>query len=565
MWRLLLARLALAAGSTVTLHVAQYAWWDVTCHGEIKGSYTGEAGKCNKFVVDNHTAYWTFNMTTCEEDGPVSIYPDSACQSAAHLPIHWNAAEYGECIGAAVSTCSSGGALDAHPQIAAPWPRSGRPEGLQVHLTLLGRDAMAVSWAGPGDVGVVEYGPDPTLADARVAQNTSYVYTGPTENMATYDYCGPVNMTRTLHSVALTGLPHGRTFYRVRSQDAVSDIFNFALGPSGEFSFFAVADFGVYDYCSAASMLDHSKVSAPDLVLHAGDIAYNLDVGATDNRGDLLLNTMMPLGSTAPYMYVPGNHESDCNFTYGNYLARFRAQAWTGSGSARYYSFEHKLVHFVGLDTDAWGFDEVAYLLPSMTQWLADDLAAVDRTRTPWIVLFGHRPMYCSEAAGGGLDHPAAERPAEFGHGFARLGLAPPRWGGDCTDMASRIRDGIPGRDGGAQLQYGIEHLMDRYKVDLYITGHVHNYERSWPVLEGQHVSTYDNPGRPVHILTGSAGAYGRDPFGPPQAFDAFRSSEWSYSRFVVNTTHLSMEQRRATNDTVLDSFTLSKMERVYV
>ena len=28
--------------------------------------------------------------------------------------------------------------------------------------------------------------------------------------------------------------------------------------------------------------------------------------------------------------------------------------------------------------------------------WLERDLAGVDRARTPWVVLYGHRPMYCT-------------------------------------------------------------------------------------------------------------------------------------------------------------------------
>jgi hypothetical protein len=29
-------------------------------------------------------------------------------------------------------------------------------------------------------------------------------------------------------------------------------------------------------------------------------------------------------------------------------------------------------------------------------QWLAKDLASVDRTKTPWVIVMSHRPMYSS-------------------------------------------------------------------------------------------------------------------------------------------------------------------------
>ena len=102
-------------------------------------------------------------------------------------------------------------------------------------------------------------------------------------------------------------------------------------------------------------------------------------------------------------MVAAGNHEADCNYTYANYRGRFAAQNLTGaptrapnSNSSRWYSFEQGPVHFVALETDAYGFDEVAYALAPQYAWLAAALAAVDRAATPWVVLFGHRPMYCS-------------------------------------------------------------------------------------------------------------------------------------------------------------------------
>ena len=49
-----------------------------------------------------------------------------------------------------------------------------------------------------------------------------------------------------------------------------------------------------------------------------------------------------------------------------------------------------------------------------------------------------------------------------------------------------------------------------QYGVDLAIWGHVHAYERLWPVyadvvFNGTAEEPYTNPGAPVHITTGSA------------------------------------------------------------
>ena len=40
-------------------------------------------------------------------------------------------------------------------------------------------------------------------------------------------------------------------------------------------------------------------------------------------------------------------------------------------------------------------------------------------------------------------------------------------------------------------MRHRLEKLWYLYKVDLVITGHQHNYERFWPVLDGKVMSRY--------------------------------------------------------------------------
>jgi hypothetical protein len=108
----------------------------------------------------------------------------------------------------------------------------------------------------------------------------------------------------------------------------------------------------------------------------------------------------------------------------------------TGGVGNFWYSFDYGLAHFVSIDgetdfpyspeypflrdlsgdethpteietypTDSGPFGTIdnnnwksnaAY---QQYQWLAADLAAVDRTKTPWIIAMSHRPMYSSETA----------------------------------------------------------------------------------------------------------------------------------------------------------------------
>ena len=59
-------------------------------------------------------------------------------------------------------------------------------------------------------------------------------------------------------------------------------------------------------------------------------------------------------------------------------------------------------------------------------------------------------------------------------------------------------------------IRFGLEELLKEYGVDLAIWGHVHSYERSWPVYNyqvynGSYEEPYHNPGAPVHINAASA------------------------------------------------------------
>ena len=58
-------------------------------------------------------------------------------------------------------------------------------------------------------------------------------------------------------------------------------------------------------------LLEHVERDELDMVVHVGDIAY--DLAEEDGwRAQEFLNDMMPVASTVPYMTSPGNHEREC-------------------------------------------------------------------------------------------------------------------------------------------------------------------------------------------------------------------------------------------------------------
>lgn len=110
--------------------------------------------------------------------------------------------------------------------------------------------------------------------------------------------------------------------------------------------------------------------------------------------------------------------------------------------------------------------DNTAY---EQYQWLVKDLEAVNRTQTPWIVVMSHRPMYSTETASYQADIRAA-------------------W----------------------------EDVLLKYGVDVYIAGHIHWYERLYPLGANGTIDTssvvdnstyYANPGKSItHLVNGAAG-----------------------------------------------------------
>jgi acid phosphatase type 7 len=98
---------------------------------------------------------------------------------------------------------------------------------------------------------------------------------------------------------------------------------------------------------------------------------------------------------------------------------------------------------------------------------------------------------------------------------------------------------------------YGLEELFFSHRVDMYICGHEHIYERQWPVhdnkiLNGSVSSPYTNPKAPVYIVTGSAGCRERNSkiVPNPPAFNAFSNNDYGYTRMqIFNASHLYLEQ----------------------
>ena len=117
----------------------------------------------------------------------------------------------------------------------------------------------------------------------------------------------------------------------------------------------------------------------PDFLLHTGDITQNSNAAEFDAAAELIK------GFRSDVFYVPGEH--DFIDDGDQYRERF-GKGTVGNG---YYSFNHKGVHFVGLN-NCVQVDAMGNIGAEQLAWLKTDLAGLSAS-TP-IVVFAHIPLW---------------------------------------------------------------------------------------------------------------------------------------------------------------------------
>jgi len=357
-----------------------------------------------------------------------------------------------------------------------------------------------------------------------------------------------------MHHAMVTGLTPATQYYYVcgDSQGGFSDPNTFSTAPSVNvpFSIGVYGDMGTERAGETIKRVnDLAKDQRVSWIYHVGDISYADDQPDFQYTWNRWFDLMDPTTAVMPYMTTPGNHEYIADASpaiweetryFKVYNDRFNMPSYSSNGSTNmWYSFDYSYVHFISIDTetdypgavfgDHFG-DQIA--------WLESDLqkAASDPNRKPWIIVGGHRPMYSS-------DHDQ-----------------------------SNATDGAPMNtvDNDAySIQVAFENLFHKYGVDLYFTGHVHSYERTYPVYQNHVNSTsYVNPQGLVEVVIGCAGSIeglsDKDPShwnDPEPAWSAYRYGDgFGYGILdVYNATTLSWSFYKSDDNSLMDSFVIVK------
>lgn len=365
----------------------------------------------------------------------------------------------------------------------------------QVHIALAGKNknglvnTMSISWSTINNTQnhLVKYGIRPSE------------YT-----LTTNGYSQQYYKTYHHHAVLPSLQSNTRYYYIVGDEnDGFSKEFTFLSpkttpDPNESFQILVYGDLGVWYSDDTMSYIKKEvNTGEIDLIVHAGDIGYADDAflhkgcmvkSCYESTWDKYMDLVEEWTSKIPYMTAPGNHEADCHdadclhspikqqklSNFSAYNTRFRMPS-TESGSNAlnmHYSFNYKNIHFIAIDSET-GYPnaplEHKYYFPcggfqEQLKWLENDLitANANRDKQPWIFAYGHRPIYQ----------------------------------GNNTDV---------------NLQIAIEDLLYKYNVDIYFTGHVHSYERTWPTYKGEVLSTdpktaYINPLSTIYLILGGAG-----------------------------------------------------------
>ncbi len=269
----------------------------------------------------------------------------------------------------------------------------------------------------------------------------------------------------TMHEVVISNLdPAAKYFYQVESVNDEGDTlkselltFSTAVDENTPVSFAIVSD-------TQTNPPVWGKISdlvwreRPQFVLHGGDI-----VGTGRNKDQWVNHFFAPakdLMSRIPIYTVLGNHDGD-DVNYYRYMHN--------PDPEYYYTFHYGNVQFFMIDTNHDYFESSDQYV--RLEW---DLA---NSKSLWKVVVHHHSPFSSDEN-------------DFGDSF-----------NEKADM------------GEVELLPLVK-LYEKYGVDMVFCGHIHDYERSWPIYE----NTIDQKKGVIYVQTGGAGG-GLENYAPTRSW----------------------------------------------
>lgn len=256
-----------------------------------------------------------------------------------------------------------------------------------------------------------------------------------------------------------------------------------------------------------------------DMVLHYGDIGY---ADGNEQGWDFFGRKLGDITAVVPYMTTPGNHELLWNFTAYKRRMRMPTPGAGAPNDGMFYKLDVNGVGFLMLDsetpTDTAKFGNV------QLDWMAEQLQTM-KSSQKFIAVAHHRPLYCTS--------------------YPML---------DCSHWSKVLRGEAEG-------------LYNQGNVAIVQNGHLHDYERTWPVYENNCTQRNNqDPTAPIYVTNGAAGnREGETHFEGLQPWSVFRTTAVGYmvAEYSVNAAKavgtMNATFFRSRDNSALDKFVLSK------
>ena len=226
-----------------------------------------------------------------------------------------------------------------------------------------------------------------------------------------------------------------------------------------DFKFGAAGDWGCNS--NTGKTVSNIKNKSPGRVLALGDYSYVSTATCwLDKISDIKSKTRITIG----------NHEDDSSEGFSKYMSAF-------SLSKTYYSFNYNNVHVLVMDSDHSSYSSGS----SQYNFVINDLkSASQNSNIKWIIVYLHKQMYTS------------------------------------PNTCSTSSCSNTGTD--AKNLRNIYHAkFDQYGVDIVLNGHLHNYQRTYPIKydsgspssptkTSSSTTNYNNPAGEIFVIVGTGG-----------------------------------------------------------
>jgi hypothetical protein len=229
---------------------------------------------------------------------------------------------------------------------------------------------------------------------------------------------------------------------------------------NSEFDFVVAGDYG----CDSKT-----RQTIKDMEEQDTDLAFALGDLSEVKKPNCFFDIVSKLDNNDRFKITLGEADTDSNKARSS--SRFSDFVRHFDLESPFYSFDYKNVHFLAMSTGKSLF--VPYAKGSeQYNFISNDLRnAANNSGIDWIIVYGYRPFFTSPTI-----HPGTE-----------------------------------------VLRETYSPLFEKYGVDLVITSHNHNYQRSYPlvhnvedsrepIIKDVNTSYYSMPGVPIYVGVGTAG-----------------------------------------------------------